>query len=321
MRWGRAPQAVFLAVASLCCIASASLQQQPLLSKGPGAPELLNTTVVDVLAQDEDYSLLVYLLQRSQLIPTLSRLNDSTVFAPTNDAIKSAAAGRHSLASDDGRDDSVWSWALVDSPPPDNVQATLRANLLYHMLNFSLPFHSAQAPVAPAPAFLETLLVPSLDQGRGRPHPRPDGDGLLGDREGQKLRVARREDEKTTFVGVDFQGQGGAKVVKPDQLARNGVVLGIDQVLIPPPSLCESIALYPLWVERVGWLTSKAVEATIIEEHPELSGLRSVLPRRTLEALAERPHVTLFMPRNDAWDALDPLEVSSLYRPLFWNVR
>jgi solute carrier family 25 carnitine/acylcarnitine transporter 20/29 len=291
MRPARAARAavLLLSAASLCCTASASAEQHVLSNKGPTAPQPPNTTIVDVLAQDEDYSLLVYLLQRARLIPTLNRLNGSTVFAPTNDAIKNAA-GRDSLSESSciAQDECIWNWALVDSPPPDNVQATLRANLLYHMLNYTLPFPSSEAPVAPSPAFFETLLVPSPEQGRGRPGDPPDNgevsDGLLGDREGQKLRVARREDDKATFVGVDFEGRGGAKVVKPDKVARNGVVLGIGEVLKRPPSLGESLFVF-MWTIS-GWLITRRYRGS----HSDQGTSRLVWPAESVtNANAGRP--------------------------------
>ena len=47
---------------------------------------------MDALNEDPDYTSLLNLLQKARLIPTLNRLNGSTLFAPTNDAIK-----RHSF--------------------------------------------------------------------------------------------------------------------------------------------------------------------------------------------------------------------------------
>jgi uncharacterized surface protein with fasciclin (FAS1) repeats len=233
------------------CTATAVPEQHVLSSSPLSVSRSPNRTIVDVLAQDGDYSMLVYLLQRARLIPSLNRLNASTLFAPTNDAIKSAA-GSATLSGPA----NVWSWAQIDSPPPDNVQAELRANLLYHMLNFTLPFSSTDAPAAPDPAFFETLLVPSPDEGRGRPGDPPDNDetshGLLGGHEGQKIRIARRGDESATFVGVDSEGRGGAKVVKSEQAARNGVVIGVGEVLRRPPNIGEfSVLVHLLLVEVV----------------------------------------------------------------------
>src|SRR6266853_4693787 len=47
----------------------------------------LSTTLVDKLSEDPDFTTLLRLLQRARLIPTLNRLNGTTFFAPTNDAI------------------------------------------------------------------------------------------------------------------------------------------------------------------------------------------------------------------------------------------
>lgn len=49
---------------------------------------MISSTLVDALSADPDYSSLLRLLQRADLILTLNKLNGSTLLAPTNDAIK-----------------------------------------------------------------------------------------------------------------------------------------------------------------------------------------------------------------------------------------
>ena len=77
--WGLVPL-------SLLILASGVLSSQTPLN--PPLPTVQSTTLVDVLNADKDYTLLLSLLQIARLIPTLNKLNGSTLFAPTNDAVK-----------------------------------------------------------------------------------------------------------------------------------------------------------------------------------------------------------------------------------------
>ena len=56
--------------------------------------------------------------------------------------------------------------------------------------------------------------------------------------EPQRIRVAARE--SAVYVGVDTFGKGGAKLVKGEVDAGNGILLGIDSVLTPPSHLGTS---------------------------------------------------------------------------------
>ena len=128
-------------------------------------------TLVDLLSADPDYSLLLRLLQRSRLITTLNKLNGSTFFAPTNEAVRAAIVLPH---GDDDRDLYIWiDQELSDPhatamPPVDNIQARLRATLLYHTLNYTLQYNSSDAPFA-VPHLHETLLQPHPKEGTGPP--------------------------------------------------------------------------------------------------------------------------------------------------------
>jgi uncharacterized surface protein with fasciclin (FAS1) repeats len=183
-------------------------------------------TLVDVLGDDEDYSLLLGLLQRAKLIPTLNKLNNSTLFAPTNDAIK-----RHAQTNE------LWRLTLsYHDSPKDNVQEELRQQLLYHMLNYSL----TQIPKDSTTKVLHTLHFPkpSLDPPTNEPPPSPPWmpipESTLGN-EPQRLRLTSRED--VHWVGVDAFGKGGIEVIKKRADATNGVVYGIADVLEVPPHL------------------------------------------------------------------------------------
>lgn len=181
-------------------------------------------TLVDVLSADEDYSLLLGLLQRAKLIPTLNKLNGSTLFAPTNDAIK-----RHAQTNE------LWKLTHHDSLK-DNVQEELRQQLFYHMLNYSL----TQIPKDFTTEFHHTLHFPklSLDPPTNEPPPSPPWmpipESTLGNKP-QRLRLTSRDG--VPWVGVDAFGKGGIEVIKKRADAANGVVYGIADVLEVPPHL------------------------------------------------------------------------------------
>lgn len=186
-----------------------------------------SVTLVDALNADPDYSSLLRLLQKARLIPTLNRLNGSTLFAPTNDAIE-----RHSMFN------LLWRNILEsqDNQVPDNIQEQLRQQLFYHLLNDSL----VETPTRNNIQVLKTLLYPR------KPHEPPSHDpppwmpiptGALGS-EPQRLRIAAHD--QSTCVGTDTFGKGGATIVKGKKTADNGVLFGISEVLEPPLDLGES---------------------------------------------------------------------------------
>ncbi|KAJ7492769.1 hypothetical protein FB451DRAFT_1361247 [Mycena latifolia] len=230
-----------------------------------------STTLVDALSADPDYTSLLRLLQRARLIPTLNKLNGSTLFAPTNDAIH-----RNELWNAVAHDD-----LFVVS---DNIQEQLRQQLFYHLINCSLP----AMPEAPHPQVLKTLHFPRspLEPPSRDPPPSPPWmpipGGSLGS-EPQRLRVAARD--QGAWVGVDAFGKGGVEIVKGKIDAGNGILLGIDDVLVPPPDLAHLVA-----------------------EHSSVSYFHSVLTPEITALLNSTSELTLFLPVNDAWEALPDLE-------------
>jgi solute carrier family 25 carnitine/acylcarnitine transporter 20/29 len=193
-------------------------------------------TLIDALSADGNYTSLLVLLQKARLVPTLNRLNHSTLFAPTNDAIQQ---------------DSFWSTALLslssgeDEAHPqrveqaDNIREELRQQLLYHLLNYSiaeLP-NSQQPPVVYKTLHFPRVLDASSPKG---PPPHlpwmPVPGGTLGG-EPQLLRGALRESKR--WLGTDYAGNGGVEIVRPLVDAGNGVLIGIGGVLVPPKNLCE----------------------------------------------------------------------------------
>ncbi|GAA5987107.1 hypothetical protein JCM10908_001028 [Rhodotorula pacifica] len=283
----------------------------------PAPPD--TTHLVDLLSASPDHKLLLAAFQRARLIPTLNRLNGSTLFAPTDEAIRRERDG-----------DSVWATVahLEDQGGPsagereqhDNLQLALRDTLLYHVLNYTIipaPSNNSSNSTLPAPhkplpldipTLHETLYYPSLvPYNKSFPAPptlpgtepdRPDPDaptdrpeGLLHG-EGQRLRVIRRnqsgKNESEYWVGVDWKGEGGTLAAKP-KFAVNGVLLSMDAVLHKPEDL-----------------------GTLIRNSPQLSTLASLLPPPILDYLSTAPHFTLFAPTNEAWAELTDLEMRYL---------
>jgi solute carrier family 25 carnitine/acylcarnitine transporter 20/29 len=190
-------------------------------------------TIVDVLSSDKDYTLLLKALQRSRLVPTLNRINGSTLFAPTNDAIKRYAA-RHP--------DSAWAALVGDKE--GNPHIALREHVFYHMLNYTAtPTTSDSLPAAPATYTHRTLHFPRApDDGSGPPSREPPDmppwmpvpGGLLAG-EPQRLRITWRDD--AAWVAVGGEAENGVKVAKEDVEASNGRVVGISEVLKLPRDL------------------------------------------------------------------------------------
>ncbi|GJN89638.1 hypothetical protein Rhopal_002625-T1 [Rhodotorula paludigena] len=300
------------------------------LAHKPSHPPPPDTsTLVDLLSASDDHQLLLAAFQRARLIPTLNRLNGSTLFAPTDKAIRDARDRDRSGVSAGG-EDHIWS-AVVEwvdegrtvaedsrDEEHDNLQLALRDTLLYHVLNYTLldnpaVNHTNSSEPVPKPLPLdlpvlhETLYFPSLfPYNRSFPAPpslpgtepdRPDPDapkdrpeGLLHG-EGQRVRILRKKDDKDdeVWIGVDWKGEGGIKTAQKARFARNGVLLPVDAVLDKPKDL-----------------------ATIIRTTSELSMLASLLPTPVLDYLSTAPHLTLFAPTNDAWAALTELEMRYL---------
>ncbi|KAG5715645.1 hypothetical protein E4T56_gene485 [Termitomyces sp. T112] len=229
----------------------------------------LSTTLVDALSNDPNYTSLLHLLQRARLIPTLNKLNGCTLFAPTNDAIRQYLRGN-----------DLWRSAFHDDHLllNDNVHEQLRQQLFYHLLNHTtqeLPNHSTR--------IYKTLHYPRvlLDPPSRDPPPSPPWlpipGGTLGG-EPQLLRVSE------SSVGVDAFGKGGAKIVNTST-AGNGIIYGITKVLEPPGDLAE-----------------------VVSQQSSVSFLNKLSTTAMTKLLNSTSELTLFLPVDTAWDALDHYE-------------
>ncbi|KAG8875440.1 hypothetical protein FRC20_003854 [Serendipita sp. 405] len=226
-----------------------------------------STTLVDLLSADSDYTQLLRLLQRTRLIPTLNKLEGSTFFAPTNDAIQ-----RYSLWND--------YLSFPESELTDNVNERIRQTLFYHILNYTLP----SFPPTGGVEIYRTLHFPRIpvEPPSGDPPPAPPWvplpGGSLND-ESQRLRAAVREGK--AYVSVDAFGEQGIPTAKDPVSGTNCMLIGIHEVIEPPSSL-----------------------ANIIRGNPALSYLTNILPEAQMKALEITPGLTVFLPENKAWNRL-----------------
>lgn len=261
----------------------------PLVAFASQTPlHVTSTTLVDLLSADPDYTQLLRVLQRTRLIPTLNRLNSSTFFAPTNDAIH-----RYSL----------WSEYLTfpEDALGDNIHEQVRQTLLYHMLNYTLESFPPESTIDT----YNTLHFPRISPSPPSKNPPPappwlpvPGGSLNG--ESQRLRAAVRGSRP--YVGVDALGENGVLVSKDPVRGTNCTLIGIDDVLETPSSV-----------------------ASIIRSTPSLSYLADILPDSQIEALGKSPGLTVFLPEDDAWSTLHPvirlyLESSFAHADLRWIV-
>ncbi|KAF8338034.1 uncharacterized protein EI90DRAFT_2991353 [Cantharellus anzutake] len=242
--------------------------------------------LTDRLSEDPDFTLLLRLLQRARLIPTLNRLEDATLFAPTNDAIERYINTSH-----------IYARALFDTEPNvngprDNVQHELRQHLFYHLLNFSIPILPKDFPTQ-KPLIFETLHYPDLPVQHPSPEPPPsppwlpEPGGLL-DRAPQRLRAVFRDSKP--WIAVDSMRRGGVEVAKEPINASNGIIIPLRNVIPLPGNLYQEV-----------------------KAHPLISEFASILSPETIQTLSTSPHITLFFPVDSAWSVLDDIERKYLH--------
>jgi solute carrier family 25 (mitochondrial carnitine/acylcarnitine transporter), member 20/29 len=162
------------------------------------------------------------------------------------------------------------------------VQEALRQHLFYHLLNYTLDDVPSEITVQQTLHFPALVTEPPTKQPPPQEPWLPVPGGLLGN-EAQRLRTTRRDNH--TFFGVNALGQGGSQQSKDLMRASNGVVYGIDSILDLPGSLLDEI-----------------------RRHPRLTTVSRLLSDEMEEALRVTPHMTLFFPVDEAWEALDPIE-------------
>lgn len=153
-------------------------QQTPFLSSTTPVTTA-SLSLVDLLTSSTNHTLLLRAFQRARLIPLLNKLNGSTLFAPTDEAIKlerkresmtglQQAHAEHQFGlwtyateefslSDRVGEEREWDGVTAyDSlyPARDNLQLELRDTLLFHLLNYTL-----FPPPPPSPPSNLTLTI------------------------------------------------------------------------------------------------------------------------------------------------------------------
>ncbi|PWZ02769.1 FAS1 domain-containing protein [Testicularia cyperi] len=329
-----------------------------------GPPNSLN--LVDLLAQSPQHSILLRLLQRTRLIPTLNRLQEFddgsgiTLLAPINEAFlhkrdQEALDMSLSLHNDEFKPPtSFWSYlidsteASVDAPKipafvwhqgrfitADNVNAVARQHLLYHLLNYTLPFtlsrdtgvHSPRAPLPEPgkPQLHVTMHFPSrrlltepTKPGHIPPPDQEDHGGLLGD-QGQRLRVALEtiEDDLDNEAVSPVSGTAAASASGEGARKRHRQYITFGANVSGQGG---SRSLYENWNSRKGVIHSidsvldlpPSLEH-VVDAHPRLEGLRHLLDTTTIRSLSTVPHLTLFLPASEAFSKLSALEQAYLF--------
>ena len=142
-------------------------------------------SIVDLLAASQNHTLLLKAIQRARLVPFLNRLNGSTLFAPSDAAIKAERVSE-AAAGPKGSHDAVWTYALsndggdeaasgggsdsvvgsaASKRPHDNLQLALRDTLLYHILNYTLfPAPNSSTNASAPNALVATSKLPTLEE-------------------------------------------------------------------------------------------------------------------------------------------------------------
>jgi len=216
---------MFLPLSLLSLLTPVFSAQYPIHVEAPVTVQ--STSLIDALSADGNYTRLIRLIQRARLVPTLNRLNGSTLFAPTNDAIERQEIWKRASDTDE-REFHAFA---------DNIKEQLRQQLLYHVLNYSI----AELPQREVQIH-KTLHFPRkpIDPPTREPPPNPPWlpipGGTLGG-EPQRLRVAGKDGK--ALIGTDFAGNGGIQVTRPIVEASNGQLIGVDGLLEPPANLCE----------------------------------------------------------------------------------
>ncbi|KAG7099020.1 hypothetical protein E1B28_000903 [Marasmius oreades] len=239
-----------------------------------GTRPSFSKTLIDLLGDDPDYLSLLKLIQHARLVPTLNRLENGTLFAPTNDAIE-----KHRPSN------PLWNSILGNSSfvINDNIRNQLRQQLFYHIINLylALPKDSEAVQVLKTLHYPQSPLEPPTHDPPPYPPWMPIPGGTLGG-EPQRLRLISRGER--TWVGVDALGNGGAKIAG-SATAANGVLFGIKGVLEPPPDL-----------------------AVVVSRNSAVSYFHKVLTPEITRILNSTAALTVFLPVNKAWESLDRYE-------------
>ncbi|KZO90215.1 hypothetical protein CALVIDRAFT_531595 [Calocera viscosa TUFC12733] len=279
-----------LSLLSLVCATTVLADQAPLLDATfyNGSIQKAPVTLIDIISQSPNHQLLMRLLQRTKLIPTMNMLNNSVFFAPDDEAIQKQVEGTpYSLW-----DETLWGADQGSGGGRDNIQYELRQHLLYHLL--PLPNFNASAEPRPPltfpsanPESHSTLYYPGKPIQGPSPAPPPGSPwmplpgGTLA-KMPQKLRVVETDGVKLT--AVDWKGEGGIPLTLVGE-GSNGEVWSLNKVIPVPPNL-----------------------GVVASSRPSLDFLTSNLPDALIQSLSDTANSTLLLPSSSAFSALTELE-------------
>ncbi|KAJ1917887.1 hypothetical protein H4219_002931, partial [Mycoemilia scoparia] len=210
------------------------------------------TTFIDVLSQHSEFTRLIGLLQRLQLILPLNSLQNVTFFAPTNQAIEEYEKSLMTLVHARG-----WGWHWPWWPGGGNDKPTSsdgdggepedplpQTGLEYHgITDIQMWYHIVIDGIYYRHSMIEGLVVQTGSL--WRPYTNSTNSTFDTGRSGVYLHVAgTREPFGTDRIVVG----NGARVLKSDLNCTSGVIHMVDKVLTLPPSIRHILAskkLYP----------------------------------------------------------------------------
>lgn len=301
------------------------------------------STPLDVLTSSPDHRIIVRLLQRTRLIPTLLRLiefddgSGLTIFAPTDDALRAEAA-------DEASETSIWTRAMrllrdedadKQIEEANNIQEHLRQHLLHHMINYTLPYETttnlskkAKSESGPwrtsvttplpieSPHMHSSLHFPTRrglhepsrpgpipQPPEGPTHPGDEDQGGLLGGEGQKLRMIWRWRDEQQQDEDKKRDPRGSLYINVDAQGRDGVA-----------ALREYRTRHGTVVSINGTLALPPAFSTVVRTHPSLSALSALLSDETLHTLSVTAHSTFFLPTSHSFDQLPQLARQYLFR-------
>lgn len=308
--------------------------------------------LIDLLSQSPEHTILVRLLQRTRLIPTLNRLQEFddgsglTLLAPTNDAFlrkkeeqevqRQQALGVSSDSPtlweyliDDQRDNSrllapassdcIWYNGICATG--SNVNAIARQHLLYHVFNYTLPFtlsddtgsHSPSDPL-PEPGQPQLHTTLHFPSRHMLSEPTHPGRVPIPDEEDHGGLLGHHG-QRMRVALVDNKNKSKAQKLRFSKKERRVLYFGTDE-----RGEGGARSLGEDWRSKSGVIhfVDSVIDLPpsldqVILTHPRLESFRRLIDNDTLQSLSTVPHLTLFLPASTAFEKLSTLESSYLF--------
>ncbi len=337
--------AAFLTSAQCASYASQRSLQQPLLIHDQPLAETrkgndsISFNLIDLLSQSPEHTILVRLLQRTRLVPTLNRLQEFddgrglTILAPTNDAFlrkkQEQVAVRESTLGAASDSPTFWQYLLDDEWQAENVasssqciwnngvcvaasnvNAVARQHLLYHVFNYTLPFslsddtgfHSPSDPLPKQdkPQMQTTLHFPSRRMLTEPTHP---GRVPVPDEEDHGGLLGHHGQRMRVALRPDSNEdqKGIVSYFRSSKAKHKSLYFGADE-----SGRGGAKSLSEDWRSRNGVIhyIDSVIDLPpaleqVIRTHPRLQSLRRLVSDETLTSISTVPHLTLFLPASE----------------------